>query len=42
MPSELSDLIAQCLRMQPDRRPSMKFVRDSLERIRSKLDVNAL
>lgn len=42
VPSELSDLIAQCLRMQPDRRPSMKFVRDSLESIRSRLDVNAL
>ena len=42
VPADLSDLIAQCLRMQSDLRPSMKFVRDSLRLIHSKLDVNAV
>ena len=42
VPQELSDLIAQCLKMQADLRPSMKFLRDSLQLIQSKLDVNAV
>jgi len=42
VPGELSDLIAQCLKMQSDLRPSMKFVRDSLQSIHAKLDVNAV
>ena len=42
VPDKLAELIAQCVRIVPEERPNMKFVRDSLQGIRSKIDVGAV
>ena len=42
VPDKLSELIAQCVRIVPEERPNMKFVRDSLRGIRSNIDVGAI